>query len=98
MNGLDEMSTPMLQDWWERYVCPACMSTTREARGLCRNAWHSVRAVTYECAGSAVSPLSIPVAELQRAGLLGTPLLPKYGRMWHSTVTPPRRSVITGYV
>lgn len=98
MNGLDEMSTPMLQDWWEHYVCPACMSTEREARGLCSHVWHSISAVTYECASSAVSPISIPVADLQRAGLLGIPLLQKYGRMWRPTPAHPRHAAVTGYV
>jgi hypothetical protein len=82
MNDLNQMTTPVLQDWWERYVCPACLSKHRDSAGACANAWHAVPAVTFECAGSAFSPLSIPVAELQQAGLIEAPSVPKYGHLW----------------
>src|SRR3954452_9729887 len=67
MNDLRKLSTPVLQDWWEHYVCPTCMSQEREDWGLCADRWHSVPAVTYECPGSSFSPLSIPETELQRS-------------------------------
>ena len=82
MYDLNTMSTPVLQDWWAHYVCPACMSQEREDWGRCAHRWHAVPAVTYECPGSSCSPLSIPVAELQRAGLTDKSLVTKYGRMW----------------
>ncbi|WP_210481322.1 hypothetical protein [Naasia sp. SYSU D00948] len=82
MNDLNQMTTQVLQDWWERYVCPSCLSKHRDAAGICGNPWHSVPAVTYECAGSAFSPLSIPVTELQQVGPLGAPTVAKYGLVW----------------
>lgn len=92
MNDLRRMTTPALQDWWERYVCPACMSADRETHTRCPDPWHAEPAVTYACAASSLSPLSIPVAELQREGLLGKPLVRKYGRIWTLTSTPPPRA------
>jgi hypothetical protein len=98
MNGLDEMTTPVLQDWWEHYVCPECMSTTRESAHVCSNSWHTVEAVTFECPGSAVSPLSIPIAELERAGVAGTGELRKYGRLWVTAPSRLRRRLVASYV
>jgi hypothetical protein len=89
MNDLNAMTTPVLQDWWERYVCPACMSKHRDAAS-CSDRWHSIPAITYECRGSAFSPLSIPVAELQQGGLLGARSVAKYGLEWTQTDTPVR--------
>jgi hypothetical protein len=82
MNDLNQMTTPVLQDWWERYVCPVCMSKERDAAGICADPWHSVPAVLYECAGSAFSPLSVPVTDLQQAGLLGARYVHMYGFTW----------------
>ena len=49
MNDLNRMTMPVLQDWWELYVCPACMSKHRDTAGVCTNPWHSVPAVSFEC-------------------------------------------------
>jgi hypothetical protein len=91
MNDLNQMTTPVLQDWWDRYVCPACMSKRRETTGLCLDPWHSIAAVTYECAGSAFSPLSIPVTELRQEELQGERPVEKYGHQWTRSAAGPRR-------
>ena len=94
MNDLKKLSTPVLQDWWEHYVCPTCMSQEREDLGGCGNRWHSVAAVTYECTGSAFSPLSIPVDELAHVGTPGK-VVAKYGRTWtRAAAAAPRRRVL----
>jgi hypothetical protein len=98
MNDLNQMTTPVLQDWWERYVCPACMSKTRDTAGLCTHPWHSVPALTFECSGSAFSPLSIPVAELQQAGLLEASTVPKYGQEWRRATDRLRAPRPLGFV
>ncbi len=98
MNDLNQMTTPVLQDWWERYVCPSCLSKHRESPGICANPWHSVPAVTYECEGSAFSPLSIPVAELQQAGLVEACSVAKYGLVWTRSRGEARRPVPRGFV
>ncbi|WP_210481733.1 hypothetical protein [Naasia sp. SYSU D00948] len=98
MNDLKQMTTPVLQDWWERYTCPACMSKSREIAGFCGNPWHTIPAVTYECEGSSFSPLSIPVAELQQAGLLGRCAVPKYGLVWTKSTGPARSRRVLGFV
>ncbi len=98
MNDLNQMSTPVLQDWWERYVCPGCMSKHRDSLGQCAHPWHSVPAVTYECAGSAFSPLSIPVTELQQAGLLEATCVAKYGQIWTRSSGPRKRPEPLGLV
>lgn len=96
MNDLNQMTTPVLQDWWERYVCPTCMSKDRDSAGLCLNSWHTVAAVTYECPGSAFSPLSIPVAELQQVGLLDARQVAKYGLTWtRATSRPQPRRIVS---
>jgi hypothetical protein len=82
MDDLNQMSNPLLQDWWERYVCPACMSKERSGRDSCAHSWHSVPAVTYTCPESSFSPLSIPVDELQLEGRAERPAFAKYGRTW----------------
>ncbi len=97
MNDLNQMTTPALQDWWERYTCPACMSKNREIAGACTDPWHSIPAVTFECEGSAFSPLSIPVTELQQVGLLGDRVA-KYGLVWTKSATPSKRREPTGIV
>jgi hypothetical protein len=94
MNDLNQMSTPVLQDWWERYVCPTCMSKHRHTEEPCDHPWHGVPAVLYECPGSAFSPLSIPVTELREAGLLGAPVVSMYGHTWTRSRRrrrPPKR-------
>ncbi len=98
MNDGTQMTTPVLQDWWERYVCPTCMSKHRETIGSCGDAWHAVPAVTYECTGCAFSPLSIPVAELQQGGLLESRFLGKYGQVWTRSAMQPRPRRALGFV
>jgi hypothetical protein len=98
MNDLRKLSTPVLQDWWEHYVCPTCMSQEREGWGLCADRWHSVPAVTYECPGSAFSPLSIPEAELQRSDSPEPATVAKYGRVWTPSSVMSRRHGILSYV
>ncbi len=98
MNDLNQMTTPVLQDWWERYVCPACMSKNRDTPGLCTDAWHSVPALTFECPGSAFSPLSIPVAELQQSGLLGARTVAKYGLEWTRATARLQHPRVLGFV
>ncbi len=98
MNDLNQMTTPVLQDWWERYVCPACMSKNRDTAELCTDPWHSVPALTYECAGSAFSPLSIPIAELQQAGLLEARTVPKYGQEWTRSTARLHHPKLLGFV
>lgn len=98
MNDLNRMTIPALQEWWERYVCPGCMSARREPARVCANPWHTIPAVTYACVESAFSPLSIPVAELQQAGLLGLPAVSKYGQVWTLTASRPGRPSEAGYV
>ncbi len=90
MNDLNQMTTPVLQDWWERYVCPACLSKHRDSAGGCAHPWHSVPAVTFECEGSSFYPLSIPVTELQQAGLTEAPSVAKYGHTWSRVAHPTR--------
>jgi len=98
MNDLNQMTTPVLQDWWERYVCPACMSKDRDTAGHCTDPWHSVPALTYECPGSAFSPLSIPIAELQQAGLLEASTVAKYGLEWRRSTARARQPRLLGFV
>ncbi|WP_210505895.1 hypothetical protein [Naasia sp. SYSU D00057] len=98
MNDGNQMMTPVLQDWWERYVCPSCMSKERTGAGLCANEWHAVPAVLYECAASAFSPLSIPVADLQQAGLLGARHVAMYGFTWTRSRPRPQRPPVLGFV
>lgn len=98
MNDLTQMTTPVLQDWWERYVCPACMSKDRDTAGLCSHPWHAVPAVTFECPGSAFSPLSIPVADLQQAGLLGSRHVAMYGHTWTRSIPRRHSPVALGFV
>jgi hypothetical protein len=98
MNDLNKLSTPVLQDWWEHYVCPTCMSQEREAWGLCSNRWHTVPAVTYECPGSAFSPLSIPEAELQPTAPAEEESVAKYGRVWTRASRLAKRHGTLAYV
>jgi hypothetical protein len=91
MNDLTQMTTPALQDWWERYTCPGCMSKHRDVAGVCPDAWHSIPAETYECKGSAFSPLSIPVEELKQVGQVGAPSVAKYGLVWTLVAGSARR-------
>ena len=97
MYDLNQMTDPALQDWWERYVCPTCMSKQRNGWGLCADSWHAIPAVTYECPKSSLSPLSIPVTELQQAGLLGRLPVRKYGRTWTPAAAVARRPAALGY-
>jgi hypothetical protein len=97
MNDLNQLTTPVLQDWWEHYTCPACMSRQRESWGRCDDRWHSVPAVTYECDASSFSPLSIPVAELKRLQLTGTSLVAKYGRLWKPAARVAKRPLALVY-
>jgi hypothetical protein len=98
MYDLNRMSTPVLQDWWEHYVCPTCMSKDREGYGLCADRWHAVPAVAYECPGSAFSPISIPVTELEKAGSAGDSSVAKYGRIWTRLTAMARRRGTLEYV
>ncbi len=98
MNDLNDMTTPVLQDWWERYVCPACMSKHRQPAGICAHEWHLVPAATFECAGSAFSPLSIPVAELQQAGSLSSGAVAKYGHTWTRSAAEARPRWVPSFV
>jgi hypothetical protein len=98
MHDLNRLSTPVLQDWWERYVCPACMSQARESWGLCADDWHTVPAVTFECSRSAFSPISIPVGELQREGLEREATVARYGRVWTRSATVSKRRGTLEYV
>jgi len=98
MDDLNELTTPVLQDWWERYVCPTCMSRERESRGLCADRWHSVPAVTYECPASAFSPLSIPEAELQGVASAEKATVAKYGRVWTRSNGMGKRRLSPAYV
>jgi hypothetical protein len=98
MNDLNQLTTPVLQDWWERYVCPGCMSKRREGPGICTNGWHAVPALTFECAGSAFSPLSIPVAELSQDEAFGSRQVAKYGHVWTRSAVQGGQPEVPGFV